>query len=87
MVDDVVTFEENRSVHYEITPTALMPGGSLTMTIEEPEPDSLFVRFSYCARYLDELSDERRYDLFVQQAYIAADIDTIRIIRNRIKSH
>lgn len=87
VVDDLVTFNEGESVHYEIVPTATVAGGSLTMKIEEPEPRSLFVRFSYCARYLKEIGDDFPYDLFVQQAYIAADIDTIRIIRNRLTSH
>lgn len=87
VVDDMVTFNEDRFVHYEIIPTATIAGGSLTMTIEEPEPESLFVRFSYCARYLEEIGDELPYDLFVQQAYIAADIDTIRILRNRLTGH
>lgn len=59
----------------------------LKRSLELPEPRSLFVRFSYCARYLKEIGDDFPYDLFVQQAYIAADIDTIRIIRNRLTSH
>ncbi|WP_417529499.1 AtaL-like protein [Marinobacter lipolyticus] len=87
MVEDLVTFQEEESVHYEILPTATVPGGNLTMTIEEPEPESLFVRFSYCARYVDEIGEELPYDLFVQQAYVAADIDTIQIIRNRTIEH
>ncbi|MGF2686453.1 AtaL-like protein [Marinobacter sp. DUT-3] len=87
MVEDLVTFQEEESVHYEILPTANVPGGNLTMTIEEPEPESLFVRFSYCARYVDNLGEELPYDLFVQQAYVAADIDTIQIIRNRAKEN
>ena len=84
LVDDLVTFHKDRLVHYEIVPTASLAGGSLSMRIEEPEPEALLVRFSYCARYVQELSDELPYDLFVQQAYIAADIDTVQIIRNRM---
>ncbi len=87
MVEDLVTFEEEESVHYEILPTATVPGGNLTMTIEEPEPESLFVRFSYCASYVDNIGEELPYDLFVQQAYVAADIDTIQIIRNRAREN
>lgn len=86
VVDDVVTLNKGQSVHYEIVPTETVPGGSLTMTIEEPEPEALLVRFSYCTRYLDGLGDALPYDLFVQQAYIAADIDTIQVIRERITS-
>lgn len=87
VVDDVVTLNEGQSVHYEIVPTETVPGGSLTMTIEEPESEALLVRFSYCTRYPDGLGDELPYDLFVQQAYIAADIDTIQVIRERVTSY
>lgn len=86
VVDDVVTFNEGQSVHYEILPAETVPGGSLTLTIEEPEPGALLVRFSYCTRYPEGLGDELPYDLFVQQAYIAADIDTIQVIRDRAGS-
>ncbi|MCH8498640.1 MAG: DUF1857 family protein [Marinobacter sp.] len=85
-VEDEVTLHDHDVVHYEITPTPSIAGGSLTMKIEEPEPGALFVRFTYCARYLERIGDGLPYDLFVQQAYIAADIDTIRIIRNQLLS-
>ncbi|TBW55752.1 DUF1857 family protein [Marinobacter halodurans] len=84
VVHDVVTFDEPHSVQYDIIPTVEVAGGSLTMTIEEPEPDALFVRFRYWARYVEDMGEELPYDLFVQQAYIATDIDTIRIIRDRV---
>ncbi|MDI9786912.1 DUF1857 domain-containing protein, partial [Pseudomonas aeruginosa] len=53
------------SAHYSIKPSAEVAGGSLDMTIEEPEPGSLFVRFAYCTRYLQPLGDELPYDAFV----------------------
>lgn len=87
VVHDVVTFDRQHSVQYDIIPTADVAGGSLTMTIEEPEPDALFVRFRYCARYVEGIGDELPYDLFVQQAYVTMDIDTIRIIRDRVTLH
>ena len=86
VVDDHVTLRELDSVHYEIVPTATVPGGNLTMTIEEPEVGALFVRFSYCARYLENIGDGQPYDLYVQQAYVAADIDTISEIRSRLQA-
>jgi len=39
------------------------------------------------SRYLEEIGDELPYDFFAQQAHIAADIDTIRILRNRLTGH
>lgn len=86
-VEDVVSFEPESCAHYEISPTATVAGGSLTMTIEEPEDEALFVRFTYCARYLEDIGDDMPYDLFVQQAYIASDIDTIKVIRDRATTH
>jgi len=52
------------------------------MTIEEPEPDQLFVRFDYetlqdgATAPLDEV-----YSSLARQAYVQADIDTISTIR------
>lgn len=53
-------------------------GGSLVMTIEEPEPQSLFVRFAYETHHF-ELEDPLFED-FIKQAYLQTDIDTIRKI-------
>jgi hypothetical protein len=57
---------------------------SLVMRIEEPEPgnDALFVRFAY-----DDGADAQAdaanemYNDFKRSAYVEADIDTVRIIR------
>lgn len=81
-VNDEVWLTPESRIEYRITPTDQVPGGSLIMEIEEPEPHALFVRFRYCSKHLDEMDEALPYDLFVQQAYVATDIDTIRIIRN-----
>ncbi len=79
---DRVSFEPMRQVRYEIEAAADSPAATLTMTIEEPQPEQLFVRFAYetlqggAAAPMDEF-----YGSFARQAYVEADIDTISTIR------
>ena len=79
---DRVSFSPMNQVCYAIEAAADSPAATLVMTIEEPEPGRLFVRFDYetmrdeGAAPLDEL-----YSNFAKQAYVAADIDTISTIR------
>jgi len=79
---DRVGFEPMRQVRYEIEAGGDSPAASLVMTIEEPEPEQLFVRFDYetlqggTAAPIDEF-----YGGFAKQAYVEADIDTVSAIR------
>jgi hypothetical protein len=79
---DRVSFTPMSRVRYEIEAAQDTPAATLTMTIEEPEPGQLFVRFDYetlhggASAPLDEF-----YGSFAKQAYIEADIDTIATIR------
>lgn len=83
---DRVSFEPMRQVRYEIEATADSPAATLVMTIEEPQPDQLFVRFAYetlqpeGAAPIDEF-----YGSFAKQAYVEADIDTISTIRRLVQ--
>ena len=79
---DRVRFEPMKQVRYEIEVAGDSPVASLVMTIEEPEPEQLFVRFDYetlpgdTAAPVDEF-----YSSFAKQAYVEADIDTVSSIR------
>ncbi len=79
---DRVSFSPMRQVRYEVEAAGDTPAASLVMTIEEPEPEQLFVRFDYetlpgdAAASMDEF-----YSSFAKQAYLEADIDTISTIR------
>jgi hypothetical protein len=79
---DRVSFEPMKQVRYEIEAAGDSPAATLVMTIEEPEPDQLFLRFDYetlqggTAAPIDEF-----YSSFAKQAYVEADIDTVSIIR------
>jgi hypothetical protein len=79
---DNVRFLPQQQVIYDVPAQQGMPQSRLTMTIEEPEADVLFVRFEY----ENEASSEEdaanaMYDDFRRSAYEETDIDTIRTIR------
>jgi hypothetical protein len=74
-----------QQVRYEIEAAQNSPAATLAMTIEEPEPGQLFVRFDYetlpggAMAPLDDF-----YSSFAKQAYVEADIDTISTIRRLV---
>ncbi len=81
-VRDRVTYTPNQSVRYDILPTATYVGGSLTMTIEQPDPLQLFLRFDYRTTLPTADSGEvHETSEIVKSAYREADIDTVRLIR------
>jgi hypothetical protein len=79
VVHDRVTFYPERRVHYDVPAQKDIPASSLTMSIEEPQPEIFFVRFEYDDGTGD--SEDEFYNDFRRSAYEKADIDTIRIIR------
>jgi hypothetical protein len=59
-----------------------IPVSSLHMTIEEPQPGLLFVRFEYEDSSADvQGTTDAFYNEFRRSAYQESDIDTIRVIR------
>lgn len=81
VVKDSVTLDSYQSVCFESTATDDQTGGMLTISIEEPEPGKLFLRFSYITSF-DETRDENSpYTDFICSAYYQSDMDTVRIIR------
>ncbi len=82
-VRDRVTYDVGKSVRYDTAAQDDMPAAWLVMTIEEPEPGALFVRFEYDSGTSPDAADDlnQLYDDLRKQAYEEADIDTIRRIR------
>ncbi|RJF97184.1 SRPBCC family protein [Noviherbaspirillum saxi] len=82
VVRDRVTFLPQEQVVYHVPQQEGIPESTLTMTIEEPEPEIFFVRFEY-----DDGASESQdtadafYNDFRKSAYTESDIDTIRTIR------
>lgn len=80
VIHDRVTLVEQHWVRFDILPGEQHAGGSLTITIEEPEPGALFLRFAYHTSLPDQ-GEDARYAEFVRSAYHQSDLDTVRIIR------
>lgn len=85
-VRDRVTLQPKESVRYDIEATPTYVGGSLTMTIEQPDAVQLFLRFEYRTTLptADDNSsdpDVRQTQEIVKSAYRESDIDTVRLIR------
>ncbi|MBS1170545.1 MAG: hypothetical protein H6R01_1463 [Burkholderiaceae bacterium] len=80
MIRDRVTFLLEHQVRYHVAAQGDFSDSLLTVTIEEPQPDALFVRFSYEDASPDE-GAEAMYNDFRRSAYLEADIDTIHLIR------
>jgi hypothetical protein len=85
-VRDRVTLTPESSVRYDILPTAEHVGGSLTMSIEQPDELQLFLRFKYAttlpvADDPNASPDALQTQEIVKSAYREADIDTVRLIR------
>jgi len=81
-VRDRVTLTPNDSVRYDILATDAHVGGSLTMTIEQPDALQLFLRFEYRTTLpTADNEDARQTSEIVKSAYRESDIDTVRLIR------
>lgn len=79
---DRVRFSPLHQVCYEIEAAGESPAASLVMSIEEPEPERLFVRFDYeILRGAEAAQPDELYTGIARQAYVKADIDTISTIR------
>lgn len=82
VIEDRVTLSEQEWVRFDIVPNEQHAGGSLTISIEEPEPDALFLRFAYTTSFAtNPNSEERAYIDYIKSAYHQSDIDCVRIIR------
>lgn len=85
-VRDRVTLTPDQSVRYDIMATADYVGGSLTMTIEQPDALQLFLRFEYATTLpTADTEDDRTTSEIVKSAYRESDIDTVRLIRQFVQ--
>lgn len=82
VIHDRVTLAEAHWVRFEIQPSPAHSGGSLTITIEEPEPAFLFLRFAYRTTLASRPdSEDHAYIEYVKSAYHQSDVDCVRLIR------
>lgn len=82
VIHDHVMFLPQQQVQYHVPAQKDIPASRLNMTIEEPQPGLLAVRFEYDDGSPDVAgTTEAFYNEFRRSAYQESDIDTIRIIR------
>ena len=81
-IEDRVTWSRFEWMCFEVARTDAHAGGTLTITIEEPEEDHLFLRFAYATTLGEIANDEdAAYAEFVKSAYHESDIETVPVIR------
>ncbi|MDP5008360.1 MAG: SRPBCC family protein [Glaciimonas sp.] len=81
-IHDIVSFLPQLQVRYQVPQQQDLGGSSMTMTIEQPQPEVLYIRFTY----EDDIeegpdSSEAFYNEYRRSAYLESDIDTVRLIR------
>lgn len=82
VVRDRVSFEPLEWICFETAATREHAGGSLTISIEEPEPGAFFLRFRYRTTLAEgSASDGVVVSEYVKSAYQDSDIETVRLIR------
>jgi len=82
VIRDKVTYLPQIQVLYEVPSQGDIPASRMSMTIEEPQPGQMFVRFEYDDGQSDaDGGADAFYNDFRRSAYKEADIDTVRIIR------
>lgn len=82
VVRDQVSLIPQRQIVYRVPAQQGIPASTLTMTIEEPEPEIYFVRFEYDdGASADADTADAFYNDFRKSAYTESDIDTISTIR------
>lgn len=83
VIEDRVVLEPMRQVRYLVSAQQDISESSLTMTIETPTDETLFVRFQYEDGH-DAQTDAANamYDEFRRSAYVESDIDTIGMLRD-----
>src|SRR5690606_11471576 len=81
VVEIRVSYCEMQWIRFESAATAEHAGGSLTISIEEPQPGQVFLRFQYATTMPEAAGEDLRVSEYVRSAYHESDIDTVRVIR------
>jgi hypothetical protein len=85
-VRDSVRLEPMQQITVDTEAAPHVPAGRLVIAIEVRGTDHLQLRFTYDVnrKRSADVEMEAQYDQFVQSAYVRADIDSVKIIRNLI---
>ena len=83
-ISDEVELVPNESLRIRADGAGAFAGSTLTIRIEEPAPEMLFVRFTYDVCGLEEMRDEQE-DSARCSAYHSSDIERIRQVRKFLR--
>ena len=82
VIEDRVRLEPLQRVVYDVPAQGEITASTLTMSIEQPTPETLYVRFQYDDGHDAETdAANAMYDEFKRSAYKEADVDTVGMIR------
>ena len=79
-INDEVELVPNESLRIRADAAGAFAGSTLTIRIEEPAPEMLFVRFTYDLCGLEEVRDEQE-DTARCSAYHDSDVERLRQVR------
>ncbi len=79
-IRDRVSFAVRQWLRFDVEAGATHAGGALTIRLEEPQPDALFLRFTY-ETTLREDGEDGDHAEYVKSAYRESDLETVRLIR------
>lgn len=77
VVRDRVLVTPRSALRFEVWGETELSGDSLAMTIEEPEPERLFVRFSYTVQLGQQIAEDSPEADALKGAYYRVDLDTV----------
>lgn len=87
-IRDRVALQVLNSVSIEVIAPSEHAGSILHISIEEPEPERLFLRFSYSTTLIDAPgTPDAELSSYVKSAYREADIESVKIIREQLAKH
>ncbi|SFN11626.1 protein of unknown function [Formivibrio citricus] len=85
LVKDAIRLQPASTIHFVTEPGEQHRGGQLLLAIEEPEPESLFVRFSYEIPSGDDPEDSQ-YEDYLKEMWRQVDAECICLIRELAES-
>lgn len=87
-IRDRVALQVLDSVSIEVIAPSEHAGSILHISIEEPEPERLFLRFSYSTTLVDAPgTPDAELSAYVKSAYRESDIESVKIIREQLARH
>jgi hypothetical protein len=86
VVRDLVTVTPQTVLRFDVRDGDGFSGDSFAMTIEEPEPEELFVRFAYSVQLGEQINEDSPEADALTGAYYRVDRDTILLAQRYVRT-